>query len=123
MEKREEKKFALQLSFNRKILNATWTNLLSMNRLERSRQASENPYFHMSSSQSTRVLDRNACFLAWFLSLFHHHEPLVFSSSKLRASSYPLVDRHRLACRLAVGKLLNTTKLMLDARSNGNLSW
>jgi len=95
-----------------------------MHRLERSRQASENSYFHMSSSQSTRVLDRNACLLAWFLSLFHHHEALVFGSSTLKASSYPLADRHTgMTCRLVVGKLLNTTTLILDARLNGNQCW
>ena len=111
-------KNALQLLLYQKIWNCAWTNLPSVHRLKRSRQASENSYFHMSSSQSTRVLDRNACLLPWFLSLFHHNEALVFSSSTLRpASSYPLVDRHGMTCRLAVGKLLNSKTLLLDARS------
>lgn len=112
------KKNALQLLLYQKIWNCAWTNLPSVHRLKRSRQACENSYFHMSSSQSTRVLDGNACLLSWFLSLFHHNEALVFSSSSLRpASSYPLVDRHGMTCRLAVGKLLNAKTLVLDARS------
>jgi len=104
-----------------KILNGAWTNLLSVNRLERSRQASENSYFHMSSSQSTRILDRDACLLAWFLSLFYHYEAFVFSSSTLPVSRYPHDDRHRITCRVVVGKQFNATALLLDARSNGNL--
>lgn len=58
------------------------SNLLSLCRMQRACQSSENSDFYLSSRQCACILDRNACLLAVFLPMFHHSTAFSISFAK-----------------------------------------